>query len=92
MEKYWKIKNVTEAPIKFTVALSSTLSPGIVLQPNQYCIALPKITSMLDIQEKRGFVSVDRNFENTQSLELGKVFDTTSIDETDEQIKNYKNS
>jgi hypothetical protein len=92
MDNYWKIKNISGHQVKFTVALGTTSSPGVILTANQFCVALPKMTSMLDMQEKRNLVEIDREYSNKRGLELAKAYDETPVDIAEEQIKKYKQS
>jgi len=90
---YWKIKNISEQPRKLTVALASDKAPGIILQPNEFVISLPRVTTMLDIQEKRGFVSIEADYENKFKFPLGIAIDKEEemdIDEIKEIIQKLK--
>lgn len=87
--KTWKIKNTKNHPVKISVALSSTQAPGIILQPGQFCLSIDQMTAPLDKQSKTGFVSIDKDFNNTQNLELGKAYDSTILDEVQDKTKAY---
>jgi hypothetical protein len=89
MEKVWKIKNEKDHPVKISVALSSTKAPGIILQPGQFCLSIAQITAPLDKQCKTGFVSIDKEYVNSQNLELGKAYDLTTLDKIQEKTKIY---
>ena len=74
MEKLWKIKNITAEQVKISVCVKSNMSPGIILQPNQYCIARQQMTSPLDKQSKCKKVMIEA-YENVESLPLAVAFD-----------------
>jgi hypothetical protein len=86
---YWKIKNKTKGNVKIGVALSSTSAPGVILQEGQFCLSLPKMTSSLDMQSKRGFVEIDKSFSNDLKLDLGKPINESEIVEIQKKVENY---
>jgi hypothetical protein len=73
MEKFWKIKNIINNQVKFTVCVKSNVAPGIILQPGQFCIGRQQMTAPLDKQLKTRMVSVE-DFENTDSLKLAVAY------------------
>jgi hypothetical protein len=90
---YWKIKNISDQPRKVGIALASNKAPGIILQPNEFVIALPKMTTMLDAQSRRGFVEIEEDYENKLQFPLGMAIDKEEemdIDEIKEMIKKFK--
>ena len=90
---YWKIKNISDEPRKVSYALSSTEAPGIILQPNEFIVAKPQLTAMLDAQVRRGFVEIDEEYENKLELPLGVAIDREedmNIEEIKEMVKNLK--
>jgi|TARA_R110000851_G_scaffold285798_1_gene439571 hypothetical protein len=90
---YWKIKNISDQPSKVSVALASNKSPGIILQPKEFVIALPKMTTMLDAQLRRGFVEIEKGYENKLQFPIGIAIDKEEemdIDEIKEMIKKFK--
>ena len=91
MKKIWKIKNVSNQPIKIAVAVSNTKAPGIILQEGQFCLSINQMTAPLDKQLKCGFVTIDKEFSNTQSLELGKAYNSTKLDLIKEKTEQYIN-
>jgi hypothetical protein len=40
-------------------------SKGIILQPGEFCLSEAQLTASMDAQERRGFISVDREFDNS---------------------------
>jgi hypothetical protein len=94
MNKFWKISNTQNVDTKVAVATASNGSIGIILKPNQFCVSLDQMTKMIDAQEKRGFVSVDKEYKNEYDLETGISFDEGYIPENYAQIKvqEYKES
>jgi hypothetical protein len=87
--KIWKIKNEKPQPVKISIALSSTQAPGVILQPGQFCLSVDQMTAPLDKQSKTGFVSIDKDYDNTQNLELGKAYDSTILDNIQDKTKAY---
>ncbi len=81
MSNYWKISNTQSVPTKVAIATASNGSIGLILQPNQFCLSLDQMTKMVDAQEKRGFIAVDRAYANEYNLETGLVFDEGYVPE-----------
>lgn len=92
MTKYWKISNAQSVDTKVAVATASNGSIGIILKPNQFCISIDQMTKMIDAQEKRGFISVDKDYANEYGLETGHVFDEGYIPEgySSKKVQEYK--
>jgi len=88
MEKFWKIKNLTNAPVKVTVCVKSNMAPGVILKPSQFCIGRQQMTAPLDKQTKTKKVSIE-NFENTYSLALAKAYDESFLDLAKENTEKY---
>ena len=91
--KHWKIKNVSDQPRKVTIALASNKSKGIILQPNEFVVALPQMTAVIDAQERRDFIEIERDYENKHNFLLGEIMDLEddmSIDDIKEVIKKFK--
>lgn len=69
----WKIKNISQSPVKISVALGGSMNPGIILNPGEIVLSSDRLTAPLDAQERRGIVEVDRVFDNSElNLPLGK--------------------
>jgi hypothetical protein len=91
MEKYWKITNTgKESKIKFTIALASDKSPGGILKEDEFVVSQPRITTMLDAQEKRGFVSIDRSFTNPDGIPIGEVRKLSEGELAAKKVAQYK--
>lgn len=88
MEKFWKIRNITNIPIKITVKIQSNVSPGVILQPNQFCIGKQQITAPLDKQHRTKKVEIE-DFENTYGLELAKAYDESVLDRAKDVTEKY---
>lgn len=72
--KTWKIKNITQNPVKISIALGGANNPGIILNPGEMVLSIDRVTAPLDAQERRGIVSIDREFDNSElKLPLGKA-------------------
>lgn len=88
MEKFWKIKNITNAPVKITVRIK-TNAPGVILQPNQFCIGVQQLTAPLDKQFRTKKIFIE-DFDNSYyKLELGKAYDESTLDKAKDKTKNY---
>ncbi len=69
----WKIKNISQSPVKISIALGGALNPGIILNPGEMVLSSDRLTAPLDAQERRGVVQVDRGFDNSElNLPLGQ--------------------
>ena len=78
--KTWKIKNVSGQAVKVAVITSSTSSKGVLLQPNEFCLGKPQMTSVIDAQRRRSLVSIDESFDNSDlNLELGKAISESEL-------------
>lgn len=91
MEKFWKITNTgKKEKVKFTVAIASNKSPGIFLNFDEYVLSQPRMTTMLDAQEKRGYVEIDRNFNNVDNIPLGIPVKMTAAELAKKKVSDYK--
>jgi hypothetical protein len=78
----WKISNTSNQYIKIACKTASSASKGIILEPNQFCISENQLTSSLDIQERRGFLTIDRKFDNSKvNLEFVKAYTEEELNE-----------
>lgn len=64
--KVWKITNTARESVKIACKTASMHSKGIILQPGEFCISEAQLTASMDAQERRGFISVDREFDNSE--------------------------
>lgn len=92
MNKFWKISNTQDVDTKVAVATASNGSVGLILKPNQFCVSIDQMTKMVDAQEKRKFISVDKDFSNEYNLETGIAFDEGHVpeDHSMKMVKEYK--
>jgi len=83
----WKISNNSNQDVKIACKTASMASKGIILKPNEFCLSEAQITATMDIQEKRNFIKVDREFDNSKlQLEFVKSY---TQDELTQLIKEY---
>ncbi len=69
----WKIKNISQSPVKISIALGGDQNPGIILNSGEIVLSIDKLTAPLDAQERRGLLEVDRGFDNSElNLPLGQ--------------------
>lgn len=84
----WKIKNITEAPVKIAISLAGNKNPGIILNPGEMVLSKNRLTAPLDAQERRGAVEIDRDFDNSElNLPLGKAM--MDIEEAMKNVEGY---
>ena len=63
----WKITNNSKPGqnIKIAVAKNNTTTIGVILEPDHFCISDSRMTSSIDAQSKRNFITIIQ--------ELGKI-------------------
>ena len=84
----WKIKNVTENPVKIAIALGGNNNPGLILNPGEMVLSKGRLTAPLDAQERRGAVEVDRAFDNSElNLPLGQAM--MDIEDAIKNVEDY---
>lgn len=89
----WKIVNKSERDIKLTVSIAGHLNPGLILKPNQFCIAQPKLTAPMDKQIRSGFLYVDEEFDNSLfNFPLGVATDLSEFEKFELEAKKYTES
>jgi hypothetical protein len=88
----WKIiNNSTPAQnIKIAVAKNNTTTIGVILGPNQFCISDSRMTSSIDAQSKRNFITIEENYTNDLGLELCQAYNGSDVDEARKQAEEYK--
>jgi hypothetical protein len=62
----WKITNTSNESVKIACKTSSMNSKGIILKPGESCLSESQLTASMDSQERRRFISVDREFDNSK--------------------------
>jgi len=88
MSTIWKIKNITEQPVKLSIALGANNNPGVILNPGEMILSKDRLTAPLDAQSRRGVVEIDKEFDNSElNLPLGKVM--MDIDEAVKKVEDY---
>ncbi len=85
----WKITNISNPSqnIKIAVAKSNTETVGVILEPNQFCLVDDRITSSMDAQRRRNFISIEENANNPLNLNICEAY---NIDEARKQALDYK--
>lgn len=84
----WKIKNISETPVKISIALGGANNPGIILNPGEMVLSQPRLTAPLDKQERSGLVEIDKDFDNSElNLPLGTTM--IDIDKAKEDVEEY---
>lgn len=86
----WKINNSSNQNIKIAVAKNNTTTIGVILGPNQFCVSDSRMTSSLDAQSKRNFVTIEENYSNTLGLNLCEAYNLSGVDEARQKAIDYK--
>lgn len=88
----WKITNIAKIPqdIKLAVAKNNTTTVGVILKPGQFCLVDDRITSSMDAQRRRNFISIEKNFDNGLKLNLCEAYDPSEIEKARQQATDYK--
>ena len=87
--KDWKITNISNVPIKFACKVPQG-SKGVILKPGHFCVVENQATAFIEAQERRGFITVDRDFDNSKyNLEYGIALspETVKILDDKENLK-----
>jgi hypothetical protein len=97
MKKFWKISNNSKQDVKIACKTNSMASKGIILKPGQFCLAESQLTASIDAQERRGFIKVDREFDNSDlNLEFVKAYSEddikTDFEKAAENAEKYMNN
>lgn len=91
--KVWKISNRSNGKSKVAIALPNKSSVGIILEKDAFVLASPQMTRSIDMQEKRGFISIDKDYINENGLGLGTCYtneDMSEFEKNTQKIKDYK--
>lgn len=86
----WKIINKSDQNIKIAVAKNNTTTIGVILAPNQFCVSDSRMTSSLDAQAKRNFISIEEDYSNSLGLNLCEAYNLSDVDEARQQAMEYK--
>tara|TARA_R110002153_G_C13252011_1_gene491673 strand:- start:417 stop:785 length:369 start_codon:yes stop_codon:yes gene_type:complete len=79
--KVWKITNTSKESVKIACKTASMHSKGIILQPGEFCLSEAQLTASMDAQERRRFISVDREFDNSElKLEFVENYTQKKLD------------
>jgi len=88
----WKITNTSKTTVKFAAAKSNTVTIGILLKPGEFCICDSRLTTSIDAQERRKFIAVDRNYDNTLKLSLCENYNVDALNNAINDVNEYKKS
>jgi len=88
----WKITNTSNPAqnIKIAVAKTNTVTIGVILGPNQFCVTDSRMTSSIDAQSRRKFIAVDENYTNDLNLELCQAYNVSELEQARKQAEDYK--
>jgi hypothetical protein len=79
--KTWKLTNVFTKSVKVVISTSSSTSVGVLLEPNQFLICVPKQTPTMDAQIRRKFITEDMDFDNQlYGFALGIPYDMSVLE------------
>ena len=102
-KQFWKIKNLTTKPVNFVLPLPGSGSKGVLLNPGECIISectivngIKQKTATLGVQERRGLIEIQDNFNNTlYNLETGINLTTATVDskiklvDAQKDVENY---
>lgn len=86
---FWKIKNTSNIDVKLAVKIASNRSNGVILKPGEFCISLPQLTAAIDAQSRRRLISIEKDFKNDYSLEIGKNYSESELDKLIKEAEKY---
>lgn len=86
----WKINNISNQNIKIAVAKNNTTTIGIILAPNQFCVSDSRMTTSLDAQNKRSFITIEEDYSNDLGLSLCEAHNLSDVDEARKKAIDYK--
>ena len=92
----WKVTNISKPAQDIKIAARrGNDTVGVILKPNQFCVVDNQITSAMDAQSRRGFISIDRGIdnkglENTLKLNLCEAYDVETVETARKQAVAYK--
>ena len=85
----WKIKNVSNGPVKIAGAKSNTVTVGIILKPGEFCVCDSRMTSSIDAQERRKFIAIDRAYTNDLKFKLCECYDESKVTQAKKETDDY---
>lgn len=88
----WKIKNISTAPVKIAAAKSNTVTVGVILAPGEFCICDSRMTASIDAQERRKFISIEKNETNDLKLQLCENYNDSSLVKAAKDAEDYSKS
>ena len=88
----WKIKNISNAPVKIAGAKSNMVTVGIILKPGEFCVCDSRMTASIDAQERRSFIQVDRAYENDLKLQLCECYEESKLTQAVKEADDYSKS
>lgn len=87
----WKVTNISNPGQDIKIAAKKgNDTVGVILKPNQFCLVDSQMTSAMDAQRRRHFISVEEGLENNLKLNLCEAYDIVSVDEARQQAVDYK--
>ena len=79
--KTWKIKNVHTESVKLVIQTASNASRGLLLNPGEFVISAPKQTPVVDAQNRRQLIEIDKSFDNDlYKFDLGKAYKDSDLE------------
>ena len=79
---YWKITNKCSSKVRLAVTIGPAQSVGAMLQTGDSIICNPQRTPSMDAQIRRGFVTLEKDFNNDlYDVKLGKVYSEEELNQ-----------
>ena len=88
----WKIKNISNAPVKLAAARTNQVTVGVILKVGEFCISDSRMTTSIDAQERRKLIEIDRNFNNELKLQLCECYNESSLNKAAKEADDYSKS
>ena len=85
----WKIQNISDVDVKVAVAKTNTITNGVILKPGQFCVCDSRLTSSLDAQRRRNFISINEDYSNDYKLNLCEAYNESDISDAEKAAKGY---
>lgn len=88
----WKLKNTSNQSIKVAIARNTDNTTGVIIPPGEFVLCEGRMTSSLDAQVRRNYISIEKDFKNIYKLTLCKTYSEKQIEQAIKQVQNYTES
>lgn len=88
----WKIKNISNVPVKIAAAKTNMITIGLIVKPGEFFVCDSRMTSSIDAQERRKFIEVDRTYSNDLKFKLCECYDESKVVQAKKETDDYSKS